>query len=351
MAEVGRAKTALAKRSSELAECFSDVAEGSGELAECFSDVARGSGELAKRLGDVAKGSGELAEWFGDVAKGSGEGARAAARAGGGGAEGGAEGEEIAVKRRGTALRYVFAYSSCFSLHLLLKENPMPSDYLPNADAAFLTWATNFGNNLAQFAAALGILPADDLNVELGAYTAALGALTAAQSAARTARQAKEDARAALEEHVRSLARRVQANPATTDQMRVALGLTVAGAAPTMAAATSLEGHRVSAWVDTAARLQHTIHFADISTPRSKAKPKGIKGCEIWRKIGTPPALAGGAVNPADLEFVALDTATPYVAEYASDAAGKTVYYVLRWVTNNDLKGPWSETVEATVVG
>ena len=68
-------------------------------------------------------------------------------------------------------------------------------------------------------------------------------------------------------------------------------------------------------------------------------------------KIGTPPSDITGGGDPKDLTFLALDTATPYLAEYASADAGKTAYYMLRWVSTRDEKGPWSETVEATIVG
>jgi hypothetical protein len=95
-------------------------------------------------------------------------------------------------------------------------------------------------------------------------------------------------------------------------------------------------------------KLQHTIHFRDAATPESdsKAKPKGILGCEIWRFKGT-----GAPASEDDLEYVATDTASPYVASYEMADAGKKVSYLLRWISKSGARGEWSETVEATVNG
>ena len=68
--------------------------------------------------------------------------------------------------------------------------------------------------------------------------------------------------------------------------------------------------------------------------------------CEIMVKIGDPaPVDAGQCV------FLALDTASPYVATYEGADANKTAHYMLRWTTRAGDKGPWSETVSATIGG
>lgn len=96
--------------------------------------------------------------------------------------------------------------------------------------------------------------------------------------------------------------------------------------------------------VDTSQRLQHTISFVDETTPKSKAKPYGVYGCEIWFKIGdTPPA------DPSELNFAALDTASPYMLVFSGSDVGKTTHYMLRWVNTRGQAGPWSETVSAVI--
>ncbi|MCI0358788.1 MAG: hypothetical protein L0211_09930, partial [Planctomycetaceae bacterium] len=98
--------------------------------------------------------------------------------------------------------------------------------------------------------------------------------------------------------------------------------------------------------VDTSQRLQHTVSFSDAATPTSKARPAGVRGCEIWMKIGTPPPATA-----ADLTFVTLDTRTPHVVIFDGADANKTVTYWLRWVSTRGETGPWSAAVSATVSG
>lgn len=77
-----------------------------------------------------------------------------------------------------------------------------------------------------------------------------------------------------------------------------------------------------------------------------KAKPKGMRGCEIWRFVGD-----AAPEKESDYDFVTLDTASPYVAFYDMADAGKKVRYMLRWVSNGGDAGEWSETIEATING
>ena len=96
--------------------------------------------------------------------------------------------------------------------------------------------------------------------------------------------------------------------------------------------------------IDTSQRLRHTINFVDELTPTSRAKPDGVQGCEIWMKVGDP-APAG----PKDVHYLALDTRTPYTVEFEAGDAGKTAYYMLRWISTRAEPGPWSATVSGTI--
>ncbi len=84
-------------------------------------------------------------------------------------------------------------------------------------------------------------------------------------------------------------------------------------------------------------RLQHTIHFADQSTPTSKARPAGVMGAEIWLKLAPTGSPRPG--DPDELTFLAVDTRTPYTADFDGADGGKTAHYVLRWVSTTAEKG------------
>ncbi|KKM15216.1 hypothetical protein LCGC14_1698310 [marine sediment metagenome] len=166
-------------------------------------------------------------------------------------------------------------------------------------------------------------------------------ALSTAQAAAQSARQAKDAARDAYEALIRPVVARLQASAEVDDAERAGLGITVPDRIATPA---EIPTTRPVASVDTSQRLQHTVRFADESTPTRTAKPKGVMGVELWVKIGDPPPI-----GPSQVNFLALDTRTPYVATYPGAVANQVAHYMLRWVNTRGEKGPWSETASATI--
>jgi len=166
-----------------------------------------------------------------------------------------------------------------------------------------------------------------------------------AQQSAQSARQAKDASRDILESAIRQLVRQLQASGDVDDAERAALGITIPDTIRTTAAG-GIDTRPIGA-VDTSQRLRHEIRFSDEATPTSRAKPAGVMGCEIWVKVAAtgvaPPA------DPDELSFVAMDTASPYIVEYDGADGGKTAHYMLRWVKSGGEKGPWSETISATI--
>lgn len=93
-------------------------------------------------------------------------------------------------------------------------------------------------------------------------------------------------------------------------------------------------------------KLRHAVNFRDAATPDTDKKPDGMLGAEVWIKTG-----GDAPVDNKECEYLATDTATPYTATFTGADAGKTVWYLLRWVSKNGDKGDWSEAVAATVNG
>ena len=216
----------------------------------------------------------------------------------------------------------------------------MAKDYIPHGDDEFNAWQANFvtyaNANLANLG--LTILDLTSIFSAQAAWTPSLTAHVAAQANAQSARATKDANRTALEVLIRALVRRLQASPSVSDAEREALGITV----PDLGAATPTT--RPLCQVDASQRLRHTIDFADENTPTRKAKPAGVMGAEIWVKIGpTPP------VDPGELTFLAVDTRSPYTADFDGADGGKQAHYMLRWVNTRGETGPWSETATATI--
>ena len=220
----------------------------------------------------------------------------------------------------------------------------MAADYIPAPDGDFNAWQDNFVTYATANAAALGLDPLVDIPPLAAAqttWTTDYAANTAAQAAAQAARQAKGAARSAFEAVVRPLVGVLQASAAVDDTERKALGITVPDTTPTPVGPPTT---RPLVTVDTAQRLQHTIAFQDELTPTSKAKPAGVRGAQIWVKIGDPPP-----VDPNELTFLATDTRTPYVTDFDGADGNKVAHYMLRWESTRGETGPWSETASATI--
>jgi len=221
------------------------------------------------------------------------------------------------------------------------------ADYIPDADGQFAAWANNLMDYADGHLVDLGLVAGDlaDLSNMQADFDAKMADHITAQQAAKAATQAKNDSRREFKLAIRRLVKKLQASDAVRDSQREALGITVADTIRT--ANTGQITTRPIGRVDTSQRLQHKIRFADEATPTRRAKPKGVMGCEIWVKVlaTDEPAPAGAD----DLRFVFMDTASPHTVEYDGDDGGKMAHYMLRWVKSGGQKGPWSETISATI--
>jgi len=221
------------------------------------------------------------------------------------------------------------------------------ADYIPTNDGELKAWANNFMVYADSHLADLG-LSAGDLTELAGLqadFNSKLTAHVAARQAAQSARQGKDSSRDEFKSALRRLVRKLQVSDSVEDSEREALGITVPDRIRT--ANTAEITTRPVGRVDTSQRLRHTIRFADEATPTKRAKPAGIMGCEIWVKV--LPASEPAPADASTLDFVFMDTASPHTVEYDGADGGKTAHYMLRWVKRGGRKGPWSETVSATI--
>ena len=216
-------------------------------------------------------------------------------------------------------------------------------DYIPPKDKDFNDWLHIFCAFAHAEKVTLGIADTQDTALMAGqtSWNVDHPAQLSAQNASEQATQVKKATRSGLETLIREIVSGVQANPSVTNEQKAALGITIYKETKTP---SPVPITRPMAEVDNKNRLQHTINFFDEKTPKSKAKPDGVRGCEIWEKIGgTPPADKG------ELVYVATDSKTPYVNHFSGTDAGKTVHYWLRWINTRGEVGPWSETISVTI--
>lgn len=219
------------------------------------------------------------------------------------------------------------------------------ADYLPQGNDELVTWGQNFTTYLQANLLGLGLtLP--QVTPVVNAFTAfstALTAQTAAQNNAEAATTSANLAAANFEDSVRPLVAQMQVSPAVSDPERQQMGIPVYDKIRTRVPAPTT---RPTVSLGIGERLQHKIKFRDEATPDSDKKPFGVRECEIWYKISdTQP------VNISDYDYLAGDSATPYIATFAQPDAGKTVWYLLRWKSTRGEFGPWSFPQSAKIPG
>ena len=217
-------------------------------------------------------------------------------------------------------------------------------DFIPAADPDFNTFFPALVQAATANAAVLKLAQADQttLNGALTAWDAYYPAHLNAQKAATAAAATKTTARSAAEAVIRPLAAQWQANPAVTDALRAQLGITIAKTTHTP---SPVPATRPELNADTSQRLQITLNFHDTGST-NKAKPAGVRGCQIWEQIGgtAPLDLTG-------MSFFATVTRTPGVLTFPATDAGKTVYIIARWENTTGQSGPLSEVLSAVVPG
>ncbi len=211
----------------------------------------------------------------------------------------------------------------------------------PPADAELNNYFQQATTHLTDNAARLGITndSIDALNGLLLRWNDVYPSSTNANTRTATITSMKNTARENLQEELRALYADI-AESRLTPQDRTTLNIKARGAStPTLLPTTRPVGK-----ANTSERLRHTISFTDEATPQSRAKPARVRGCQIWHKVG-----GDAPADPKELQYLATDTASPYIATYDGVDAGKPVYYWLRWENTVGECGPWSETVVATI--
>jgi hypothetical protein len=220
------------------------------------------------------------------------------------------------------------------------------ADYIPKGNFQFDVWQTNLVNKTETNYASWGIPKDSFTRLKEGQAPWTLAFAVAKNRHNRTSAdvQARNDARKTYKKEIRIFVSQwLSKNTAISNGERVSLGITVPSATHTPSAvpATSPEGT-----VDFSARQQHTIRYRDAAASLSKAKPKGVYGCEIWINIGgeTPGSIE-------EFTFLSVSTRSPYKATLHSKDAGKTAWYCLRWINTRGIHGPWSNPIGGIIVG
>ena len=218
--------------------------------------------------------------------------------------------------------------------------------YIPSTDADFELWQVNFVTKVTATPGAYGLAPADvaDVAADSTDWQAALADLVVAQNAAKGAAEIKDEARDALESEVRSLAKRIQARPATTDAQREELGITVPDLTrtPLSEQIVLTTPPPIVEAKCTGAKTVRIDWYPTQAPGESEALPQGINGVSIFYAEGGIPS------DESQWKFLALDTNSPYTHNVGNDAT-VTIAYKAQWFDKRKRMGRFGTPVICAV--
>jgi len=114
-------------------------------------------------------------------------------------------------------------------------SSDMPKDYIPSQDLDYQAWLANFVTVANANLAALGLIAGDMTPVTTAKtpFDTAIPDVVTKKAALETAVQNKDTCRKNSVASVRTVVRKIQANPAVTNALKASLGITVKDTSPT----------------------------------------------------------------------------------------------------------------------
>jgi len=225
----------------------------------------------------------------------------------------------------------------------------MAGPYIPNTDAGFDSWLTNFSALLTDDPALYGLEAGDAVAVaaQQTAYHAAFLAATTPETRTSPTIAAKDAAKVTALAVVRPYAVSISLNSGVTNENKSAIGVTVRVTTPTpVPAPTTVPVLGLVA----GSHLVHQLSYKDASTPTTKAKPFGAVAMQLFRFIGT--TVPSG---PDEARFHSNVTKSPLLSTFDAEDVGKICTYYARWQTRGSgageaLVGPWSSPVSFAIM-
>lgn len=214
-------------------------------------------------------------------------------------------------------------------------------DYIPDADGAFQAFQRGFTSYaLANLAGLLSPAQLAALAAQQAEWESAHLDNIAAQNAAKEAAAAKRAARAAYRRTIRQVSALVRADPSTTDDVRVSLGIPVRDRIRTRRPVPDSVPRLLNGG---ASGQSIRLGIIDEETKRRR-KPEGVYACEVFVKVG------GDA--PSDIDdcrFLGLSTDGKFEATFEGDAIGQPAHFLGRWVNTRGEHGPRGQVLTVIV--
>lgn len=217
------------------------------------------------------------------------------------------------------------------------------ANYIPSKEADLVNWGENFTDLITATPLAYGltVLDASTLQSNFDEFKAAYQ--VAVNPATRTISTiaAKDEEKAGFLSLARAYAAIIRANQAVTNEQRAALGLTVADPTPTP---VPIPSSVPVINVPLAGPSVQYMTIVDQYTPTSKAKPAGVAGMALYRKVAaTPSGVFLGAT------LVGLFTRADQLIDTSGLEQGQVATYWGQWYNRKGQLGPISAPASAVI--
>jgi len=222
---------------------------------------------------------------------------------------------------------------------------PQTVPYIPTRDSILVNWATNFRDLTTATPATYGLGAGDAAAIAaaINPYLAAYPIAVAPGTRNAVTVLAKDVAKINLWTLIRPFAQLIKLNVGVSQQDKLDLGIHVDSASltpipvPTTAPLLAVVG---------ATPGVHTVRYADINTPASRAKPFGALSIQIF---GAVTAIAAPPPSGTDFVLIGGFTKQPLPVVYDQSQDGMKAWYAGRWKTRRELVGNFGEVTSMTI--
>ena len=217
------------------------------------------------------------------------------------------------------------------------------SDYIPQTDEGFRTWAENFAQSISLDPAKFMLTAAQAASIQsvVDDYVAKLAIATNEFTRTSVTIADKDDALSAAKSLCRQYAIDIKFNAGIADGDKIGVGVRPVNPdrepidVPTTPPLLNIVGQLPG---------QMTLRYADSSTPDSPSRPFGAASLQLFLGI-TPEEDA----PIASCQFAGVYTRNPIEIEFNEADDKKSATFYARWCSAKGEVGPWSLPVSMTI--
>lgn len=204
-----------------------------------------------------------------------------------------------------------------------------------------MTWSNTFSTLISATPTAYGLSEAQAASYAgvQEAYSASYALIVEKATRTEPNIATKNAAKEALIEQSRMLARIIQANPAVTDAMKIALGLHVRDPEP-----TPVPVPHSPPKVSVALEKDRWVRVELTGTGPDEGRPEGVSGATVFTYVGATP--------PADVEgwqFATITGKTTLSLSFATITNAATVWITAFWFNSRKESGPAAQPISVNL--